>query len=249
MPMSLEVVDAAEGSLAEFRIDAPREVASMLKQLEKGCVPITLGARDGRCVDATLWASDAARGKVCFNVDASDPALPALVEGAKVIAVAYLASVKLQFEAADPVLVHGGGTSTLQCSHPREVFRIQRRSAFRVRPPMRHAPVARFAPTDPGAAAPALRVLDLSIGGCALLLTPEAPPMRVGVVAQQVAIELDADTRFTVDLRLQHVTALNFASGNARLGCEFVRIEPGALRTLQRFIDLTQKRERLLAID
>jgi hypothetical protein len=62
-----------------------------------------------------------------------------------------------------------------------------------------------------------------------------------------VQIELDADTRFMVNLRLQHITSLNADSQGVRLGCEFVRADAAALRSLQRFIDLTQKRGKLLS--
>jgi hypothetical protein len=65
----------------------------------------------------------------------------------------------------------------------------------------------------------------------------------------QVQIDLDADTRFHVNLRLQHVTSLNAEASGVRLGCEFVRADAGALRALQRFIDLTQKRGRLFSLN
>jgi hypothetical protein len=50
-------------------------------------------------------------------------------------------------------------------------------------------------------------------------------------------------------VRLQHVTALNPDSKGVRLGCEFVNANAGTLRSLQRFIDQTQKHRRLMALD
>jgi c-di-GMP-binding flagellar brake protein YcgR len=47
----------------------------------------------------------------------------------------------------------------------------------------------------------ALRVLDVSIGGCALLLPADVPALEPGVTLQGVEIELDADTRFVVTCR------------------------------------------------
>jgi len=94
----------------------------------------------------------------------------------------------------------------------------------------------------------ALRVLDISIGGCALFLPEDFPPMQPGVELNQVQIELDADTQFRVDLRLQHVTSLGPDAKGVRLGCEFMRPDPGTLRALQRYIDQTQKRGKLLSL-
>jgi c-di-GMP-binding flagellar brake protein YcgR len=95
----------------------------------------------------------------------------------------------------------------------------------------------------------ALRVLDVSIGGCALLLPDDVPPMAAGVEIHGVHIELDADTRFGANLKLHHVTVLHSPSRAARLGCEFMHVPASTERALQRYIDQTQKRRRLLSLD
>ena len=162
--------------------------------------------------------------------------------------VAYLESVKVQFDVSNLVLVHGVRGSVLNCPYPRELFRFQRRNAYRVRPLIRHSPVAKIRHTDIAEMQLALRVLDVSIGGCALFLPDDVPPMQVGGVFGQVLIELDEDTRFHVNLRLQHVTSLNSDAKGVRLGCEFVHADATTLRNLQLFIDRTQKRGRLISL-
>ena len=63
-------------------------------------------------------------------------------------------------------------------------------------------------------------------------------------------MELDDDTKLDVNLRLQHVTSLNSEARGLRLGFEYVRPGGDTLRgTLQRFIDLTQKRGKLMALN
>ncbi len=248
LPMPLDALGNQPGGLAEFRIDSAREMGAVLRQLCDGSVQVYLNARDGSVVGATLWSLDAERGTLSFNVEAHDPALNAVLECDEVVAVGYLDSVKLQFELSHPVLVHGGGTSVLRCAYPREIYRFQRRGAYRVRPLLRQAPVARLRHTDIAEMHLVLRLLDLSIGGCALFFPDDLPPLQVGGLMNQVQIELDADTRFGVNLRLQHVTSLGAEARGVRLGCEFVRADAGALRALQCFIDLTQKRGRLLSI-
>ena len=95
----------------------------------------------------------------------------------------------------------------------------------------------------------ALRVLDVSIGGCALFVPADVPPLQPGVRMSRARIELDVDTRLEVDLRLQHVTSFSLGTAGTRLGCEFVDASGEALRTLQCFIDQTQKRRKLMALD
>jgi len=50
-------------------------------------------------------------------------------------------------------------------------------------------------------------------------------------------------------MRMQHATVLGGQARGARLGCEFVNLAAEAQRTLQRFIDQTQKRRRLMSLD
>ena len=248
MPMPLDALGAAPGGLDEFRITTPSVIGAMLKLLVDGNVQLNLNASDGSVVSATVWALDTERGSLGFSVDPHDPALHGLLECQEVVVVGYLDSVKLQFDVQDLVLVHGHRASVLSCAWPRELFRFQRRGAYRVRPLLRETPVARVRHTDIAEMQLALRVLDVSIGGCALFLPDDVPPMQPGCMMNQVQIDLDADTRFHVNLRLQHVTSLNSEARGVRLGFEFVRADASALRSLQRFIDQTQKRGKLLAL-
>ena len=250
MPMPLDALGAAPGGLDEFRITTPREIGAMLKLLVDGNIQLNLNASDGSVVSATLWTADPTRGSIGFSVNPDDPAINALVECQEAVIVGYLDSVKLQFDASDLVLVRGNRTCVLNCGWPREMFRFQRRGAFRVRPLLRSTPTARFR-FGVGAAERefALRVLDVSIGGCALFLPAEMPSINPGALLARVQIDLDADTRFDVDLRLHHLTSVNADAKGVRLGCEFVRPDGTVQRTLQRFIELTQKRGKLLALN
>ena len=246
--MPLDALGAGPGGLDEFRISAPREIGAMLRQLYDGNVMLNLNAADGSVVRGTIWTLDTDRARLGFAIDAGDPSLQALLECQEVVVVGYLDSVKLQFDIHDLVLVRGPQASVLSGALPREMFRFQRRSAYRVRPAHRSVPTARLRHTDIAEMQLTLRVLDVSLGGCALFLPQDVPPMQLGGVLNQVQIELDADTRFLVNLRLQHVTSLNADAKGVRLGCEFVRADAAALRSLQRFIDLTQKRGKLLSL-
>jgi len=245
--MPLDSLGAA-GGLDEFRVDSPREIASMLRQLIDTSAQLNLNASDGHVVSATLWTTDAERGSIGFSVDPSDLALHGMLEAEEAVAVGYLDSVKLQFDVQDLVLVRGRNASVLSCRYPRELFRFQRRNAYRVRPLLRSMPVAKLRHTEIAEMQLALRILDISIGGCALFLPDDMPALKPGVLMNQVVVELDADTQFRVDLKLHHVTSLGADAKGVRLGCEFMRADPSALRSLQRYIDQTQKRGKLLSL-
>jgi c-di-GMP-binding flagellar brake protein YcgR len=246
LPMPL---GAGARCLDEFRITAPFEIAALLKQLADGNVHVGLNGPDGSSITATVWAVDPARGVLSFSLPRDEPQADAVVECDEAVVVGYLDSVKVQFDVDKLVLVRQGKDTALKTSFPREMYRFQRRGSFRVRPLVRASPVATLRhPMIPEMRLD-LRVLDVSIGGCALFLPSDVPVLEPGVLMNGVVIDLDADTRVHTGLRLQHVTSLNPESGGVRLGCEMVGASSEGLRALQRYIDQTQKRRRMLSLD
>jgi c-di-GMP-binding flagellar brake protein YcgR len=238
-----------DGTIDEFSVTSPREIQTLLRQLLDGSVLLNLNASDGSVFTSAVWTLDSGRGTIGFNADPADPAMQALLQCDEATVVGYLDSVKLQFDVHDLVLVHGNKASVLSCPAPRVMYRFQRRNAFRVRPLIRTSPTARMRhPAQPETEL-ALRVIDISIGGCAVFLPDDVPTMSAGVVLNDVRIELDADTHLDLSMRLQHVTAINADANGLRLGFEFRRVGGDALRVLQRYIDLTQKRGKLMALN
>lgn len=247
--MPLEAMAAENGSLDAFRLVTPTEIAAALRRLQDASVLVNLNAPHGSVYTTSLWTADAARGALSFAVDASDPQLQAVLEGDEAVVVAYLDNVKIQFDVGNLVLVHGARSCALTTTYPRELFRFQRRDSFRVRPLLRDAPLARLQhPMIPDMTL-TLRILDLSVGGCALLLPQDVPMLEPGVLVNRVQLELDTTTRFETGLRLHHVTSIHAESSGVRLGCEMVRLSQDAERTLQRYIDQTQKRRRVMRLE
>jgi len=230
---------------APFRVEHPQERRSLLRQLCGGSVPVSLAASDGTALTTTLWALDE-RG-LTFDAERGRPELERLLDADEAVAVAYLDSVKLQFELHGLVLVHGAQASTLRCSLPRELYRFQRRDAYRVRTLERHAPTARLAHPARPEMRLALRVLDVSLGGCALWQPDDVPPLAAGSTIGGVEITLDAQTRFGATLTLQHVSSLAAHARGVRLGCEW-RLAGLAEHSLQRWIHQAEKRRRLLTL-
>ncbi len=238
--------DGGPDRFADFRVSHPRELLTLLRQLRDGGVAINLIAPEGGLLTSTLWALDDAQQRLNFSADEGNPQLQRLIGADEVAAVAYLHSVKLQFELHGLLLVRSPSACVLQAAMPAEIYRFQRRQGYRVRTPERQAPVARLRHPSLPEMTLALRVLDVSIGGCALLLPHDVPPLQASTRLASVQVELDADTRFPAALTLHHVSAMPPADSGLRLGCEWAPLGGSAERALQRYIDQTQKRRRLL---
>jgi c-di-GMP-binding flagellar brake protein YcgR len=248
LPMPLDALARQPAGLDEFRITSPREIAAMLRQLQDGSVMLNFNSSDGTTLQTMLWSIDSGAGMLSFNADANDPRTARLVDRDEAVVVGYLDSVKIQFDVSELVLVRGHGGSVLRCPMPRTLYRFQRRNAFRVRPLIGSSPTARLPHPDNAELQLALRVMDVSIGGCALFLPEDTPTIQPGTRLRRVDFALDADTRFQVDVQMMHLSAINAESKGARMGCAFVCAGAEIERQLQRFIDTTQKRRRMMAL-
>ena len=247
-PASLDDL-ASLGAFDAFRVDDAAEVRSLLKSLMDRSVTVNLNGSDGSSYATTLWTIDAAHSKLAFTADLMAPEVHRLVEADEAVAVAYLDQIKLQFEVNDRMLVHGRQHCVLQAALPRELFRFQRRNGYRVRTLERSSPTARLRHPAIPEMMLELRVLDVSVGGCALFMPSDVPMVEPGVQINDCTLELDAGTLLRGSLTVHHVTSIQPDSRGVRLGCELLNLDPEAVRSLQRYIDVTQKRRRMMSMD
>jgi c-di-GMP-binding flagellar brake protein YcgR len=233
---------------AAFRVPNADARVALLRELRDGSVPLSVSSSCGASLRMSIWAMDTAQQRLNLSVDERNPQLQPLVQRDEAVAVAYMESVKVQFDLCNLILVRGPRACTLQADLPIEMFRFQRRGSYRVRAPHRPAPSARLRhPSIPDMEL-SLRVLDVSLGGCALWLPDDVPVMQAGTVLGEVRVELDDQTHFTSGLSVQHVSAVGQGEQGARLGCEWAALGGLSERILQRWIDVAQKRRRLLSL-
>lgn len=233
---------------ADFRVDDPGEQLRLLKQLRDGSVPVQLSAPGVVAVASQLWSLDPAQRQISFSADAHSLPMQQLAQADEAVAVAYLDHVKLQFDLSGLLLVHAARSCALRARWPDLLYRFQRRATYRVRQFDRHGPRVQLRHPSLPDMRLTLRIVDLSVGGCALQLPDDVPALQPGTELRGVRVELDADSGFDASLRLQHVSTLHGTGPGVRLGCAFGGLDGDAQRQLQRYIDRTQQRRRLLAL-
>lgn len=242
-------MSAPEAAPEELRVTAAAEIAAYLQQLHRDNAAVLLNAPPGRGLTSRITTLDVDAGVLGMEIGTDpDGISQALVAAGEITAIAYLGTIKLQFELDDAVLVSGDQGAVLRSSLPERLYRFQRRQAFRVQPAGSLYPRV----IVPGGESPgrALRVLDISVGGLALALPAGAAPLPVGEVAGGLVLELDRITALRIALLPHHASAIAAdADGTLQLGCAFVDLDTAASRSLQVYVDQTQKRRRLLKLD
>jgi flagellar brake protein len=248
-PLAATSTDEAAAGLEEaHRERDPVAIHGLLKELMDRNVALQLSTPEGHALSSSIWTLQEGV-RIGFAAKVTDPAVHRLVEAREVSVTAYLDRVKLHFDLNGLVLVHGGHHTVLQSAPPQQIYRFQRRFAYRVRTLERGSPTAFFRHPSLPEMELALRVLDVSAGGCALFVPDDVPPLWPDSEVNGARLELDSQTHFLATLALRHVTCIQPEAQGARLGCEWARIEPSAARTLQRYIDQTQKRRRMMALE
>jgi flagellar brake protein len=236
---------AAAALMDDFRVTSPVEIQAFMQQLVDSRTLVTLSGPGGASYTTLMWSTDPARQVVCFSAEDGDARLQCLLECDEIVAVAYLDSIKIQFDLDGVIEVRGGGHQALNAQLPKVLYRFQRRSAFRVQPFSTKAPTARFGHPSMPDMQLSLRVLDVSLSGIALFLPDNTPMIAAGVKIGLCHLDLDEDTHLDVGLVIHHVTAIHPESHGVRLGCELVDLD-WSDRTLQYYINQTQKRRLAL---
>ena len=229
----------------DFRVQAASEIAALLQLLHSEQARVTLSNETGVSLPTRVCMLDPKHAALSFDVLPGDPLIRELTASGDVTATAYLDDIRIQFELEELMLVNATEGAVLRCPWPGVLYRFQRRSAFRVRPTSRSPQVRVVHPQQQ--AELRLRILDLSMGGLALLMPPELSPWPPGTLLPAVQVELDRDTRLQAGLRVQHVHVL--ADSGTPVGLSFAQLETAAARELQLYIEQAQKRSRLLRRD
>lgn len=237
---------AQNSALDDYRLTSSVEIFDLLRQVETSRTLVTLSDPDGHSYTTLLWNVDPQRSLLGFSGDGEHEGLRALLQSDEVTAVAYLDSIKLQFDVENLVVVRGQAHDVVSTTLPKVMYRFQRRSSFRVTPALSAMPTAQFPHPHHPDLTLSLRVVDVSLGGIALFLPDDVPDIADGTRIPSCSLRLDDDTWLDVSLIMRHATPLLPESRGARLGCEFDRLHQ-AERDLQFYINQTQKRQLALA--
>lgn len=167
----------------------------------------------------------------------------AIARAGGVVVIGLLETVKVQFELSPIGLDLRDGRPVLRARHPQTMYRIQRRDAFRVRPPAGE-PASVVIRLSPGAEQH-FRVIDFSATGVAYAMAPGSALPLEGTVLHLSRLECAGRPPIPCDLLVRHVSAgLLSENGAHRIGCEFYRIDSLAERAVQMIVIDLERRQR-----
>jgi hypothetical protein len=215
--------------LQRFAVRSPLEIVSRLRTLQEAAVPLTVFVDAGESFGVvTLVGVDEAAAKVVFAGRLDEGLRDSLLNAPLAIFVGYESADKVQF-AAFLGPGSGGRRDEFTAPIPKQLLRLQRRSAARVGLENAKAAVCRIPLPGGTGEQEVLRVLDVSTGGIALLAYPARFEPVVGSMIQGCLLDLPGVGGAVVNLRVRYVEDRPGDNAVRRCGCEFTGI-PSVLR-------------------
>lgn len=167
-----------------------------------------------------------------------------LLRANKAVAVSTHNQVPIRFSIEHLAIVERQGYPTFLVAQPQTLIRMQRREFFRVATPLAHPLVCRI-DTVNGSTFQAT-VVDISLGGMALLGHPEMPE-EMHVVGEQIPrcrIELPGQGSIETAFEVRNLYSSDDRSKRVQIGCEFRHLDSRMTARLQRYINKVQLEQR-----
>lgn len=177
--------------------------------------------------------------EVILDISSDAAANKRLLAAKKVLLVTSHDRVKIKFTTSDIREVLYKGRPALRMPLPGTILRIQRRESYRIATPIMKPLICTLPLPDrgPGVQAETI-VLDISIGGVALMDNHDATGFNIGDVFESCRIGLPEVGTLVVSLEVRNSfeTPLKNGLSFRRCGCQFMNLMPASENLVQRYI-------------
>lgn len=240
--------------LEQYIVYSRVEIASMLRRLSESNVPINAyhDGIDGLAVTEVL---EVLPDEEAVIIDPpADPESASELRVAEYITfVAFVDNVKMQFASHGLQPATWNNRAAFRIELPESILRLQRREFFRVRPPMTK-PATCLIPYDPEQQCvpsqqvakqhyESLRVIDLSVGGLAMLACPKAVILPRGERIEGCYLDLPGVGSVNLSVIVRNLDP-EAGEETRRLGCEFADLSPASRMALQRYVNKVEAEVR-----
>lgn len=228
----------------QFALHDRREIAQILRTLANRNILLTACPADRPAFQTVILELPSERATVVID---GGPGMPP--EGYRALTcVTRLDKVKIQFTLSAPLIVTRKGRPALEAALPESLLRLQRREFFRVATPL-EAEVVCVIPhseADGREHGVAVRILDLSSGGLAVVVPPKEIAFAPGDEFERCQLRLPEGEPLQVRLKVRNLFTIERPNGLPvrRAGCEFIGLSNAAAARIQRYL-FKLERERL----
>ena len=226
-----------------YQVYDKREILRLLQGIveEGGFVALSLQNSEGSFLSRLLKV-DSKNKRVLLDAAQDEAVNNLFIASNNIMAEASLNKVRILFNISNLSSCHDDGFPALCFSIPENMIRLQRREFFRV-----NTPVVQTAECIiPIFSEPyVLKLADISCGGIAILDEMKYLSTKLGHEYTNCQIDLGDTGNILTTLQIRNFLDLTLPNGRIkrRFGCQFQKLAPGMLATIQRYI-MALERER-----
>jgi len=248
MGMTSPFPEPESPELEQFAVYAKAEIGAMLRNLaEEGVLMTAYFDGDPGFLVSVILEVNPDFEEVIFDY-AVDPVAQKTPAGFQhIVFVGFLEHIKVQFVARLAEAMQHDNRPAFRIRLPDSLLRLQRRDFFRVRPPLSKPAKCLVAYGDDGKQYESLRVLDLSVGGLAVMTYPEKFDLPAARLIENCYLDLPGVGSIGVNILVRHIDTLAKDEKARRCGCEFVDMAPASRMMLQRYINQIDAENRKVA--
>jgi c-di-GMP-binding flagellar brake protein YcgR len=233
--------------LAPYAVYSRAEIIGLLKAMggPSTLTTVYFDQHAGFAVTALL-AVNPDFEEVVFDAAADELAQRRLLAAESLTFVTFIEHIKVQFSARRAEATQHDGHPAFRVRLPEQVLRLQRRDFYRVRTPLSRPAHCLVPYGDDGRQYEKLRLIDISVGGVAVLAQPEKFELAAGTRVDDCFLDLPGIGSVGVSLQVRHQEALPRDDQARSVGCEFVEVAPLARTLIQRYVNKLDAERRKL---
>lgn len=235
-----------------FLIHDRREIAKLMHTLATRNTLLAAHV-DGHAQSfmSAVLAVDDDGDSVLLDASPDDAINARAMAASHLVCTTRLDGIRIQFSVLAPVRVTHEGYAALRSVLPDRVLRLQRREFYRLTVPSSDPVTCTIGAAEPDGTVRsiALRVLDISNGGIAVVVPPEGVRFEPGMEFPDCTLTIPDGGTATVKLRVRNVFAASGGNAHKRLraGCEFIDMPPRFAAQIQRYIFKVERERRSLS--
>ena len=241
IPLKIELF--SKNGENDYLVTNPLEIVSILQTIAQRKSRVALYYNEGISMVLTLILAADANG-VWIDA-ASNPNDNRLIERSKrIIFVSTHNQAKVQFIADDVMLGTYEDAPAFSLALPQKLLRLQRRDYYRLVTPESNAPICIIHPApDQVHIRHEITIMDISIGGVALVCETTGIELQPGMVYEHCLIELPEIGKVKATIEVKNTLEITDRSGKVkrRAGCVFVKPDGQTTILLQRYVAQMQQ--------
>lgn len=242
IPLKIELFSSDEES--DYLISNHREIVSILQSIAQRKSRVALYYNEGNSMVLTMILAADENG---VWIDAtSNPLDNRIIERSKrIIFVTTHNQAKVQFVATDVMLGTYEDAPAFSLGLPRKLLRLQRRDYYRLVTAESNALKCIICPVPSQAHIQhEVTVMDISIGGVALVCEASGIELQPGMVYEHCQIELPEVGKLEASIEVKNAFEITDRNGKMkrRAGCVFVKPDGKTTMLLQRYVAQMQQK-------